>query len=166
MFDLSWYYNFCCKRTTMFLESALQSIKTLNVIKFNWKGKDWNYTKITQLNHILFTKNLLELFMKKNTHRWNDCWVIAWCNCSRVVIARFCLPSVFFSSFIIISSKIDSTSSSDPVSSNMSGKLLTSSNIKSSGTEKSWLLLKSGGSTSPSHLSVSGEVSEGILASS
>lgn len=49
----------------MFLESALQSIKTLNVIKFNWKGKDWNYTKITQLNHILFTKNLLELFYEK-----------------------------------------------------------------------------------------------------
>lgn len=49
----------------MFLESALQSIKTLKVIKFNWKGKDWNDTKITQLNHILFAKNLLELLWKK-----------------------------------------------------------------------------------------------------
>lgn len=49
----------------MFLKSALQSIKTLKVIKFNWKGKDWNDTKITQLNHILFAKNLLELLWKK-----------------------------------------------------------------------------------------------------
>lgn len=49
----------------MFLESALQSIKTLKVIKFNWKGKDWNDTKITQLNHILFAKNPLELLWKK-----------------------------------------------------------------------------------------------------
>lgn len=49
----------------MFLESALQSIKTLKVIKFNWKGKEWNDTKITQLNHILFAKNLLELLWKK-----------------------------------------------------------------------------------------------------
>ena len=49
----------------MFLESALQSIKTQKVIKFNWKGKDWNDTKITQLNHILFAKNLLELLWKK-----------------------------------------------------------------------------------------------------
>lgn len=49
----------------MFLESALQSIKTLKVIEFNWKGKDWNDTKITQFNHILFAKNLLELLWKK-----------------------------------------------------------------------------------------------------